>query len=86
MDPAEKAREAIAKLKVTFPILSDAKRAAMETYGTCNPDHEPAEDPINTPTGVLIDTSGTVRWIYQAKEHPGRVPVTKVLAAARKLR
>lgn len=84
-DPIEKSRETQDKGKILFPILSDAKRVAMEIYGTRNPDHAPDEDPINTPTLVLIDKSGTIRWIYQAEDYRVRAPITQVIAEARKL-
>ncbi|MBI1940479.1 MAG: redoxin domain-containing protein [Acidobacteria bacterium] len=84
-DPIEKARETREKVKIPFPVLSDAKRQAMEIYGTRNPDHAPDEDPINTPTLVLIDKSGTIRWIHQAADYRVRAPISKVLEEARKL-
>lgn len=84
-DPIEKARETRDKVKISFPILSDAKQEAMEIYGTRNPDRAPDEEPINTPTLVLIDKSGTIRWIHQAVDYRVRAPISKVLEEARKL-
>ena len=85
VDPVERCREVRDKLKAPFPILSDAKREAMEIYGTRNPDHDPGERPINTPTLVLIDKTGTVRWIHQAVDYRVRAPISKVLEEARKI-
>jgi peroxiredoxin len=85
VDPLEKARETREKVKTPFPILPDAKRRAMKIYGTRNPDHAPDEKPINTPTLILIDKSGTIRWIYQAEDYRVRAPITRVLAESRKL-
>ncbi len=85
VDPVEKARETRDKLKAPFPILSDAQGQAMEVYGTRNPDHDPGKKPINTPTLVLIDKSGTIRWIHQAENYRIRAPISKVLEEAQKL-
>jgi peroxiredoxin len=85
VDPVERGREVQEKLKADFPILSDAKHEAMEIYGTRNPDPARQEQPINTPTLVLIDKTGTIRWIHQAEDYRIRAPISKVLEEARKI-
>lgn len=84
-DPVEKARETKAKVKLPFPILSDHKLEAMEAYGLRNPEH-PGDPPINIPTLVLIDRTGTIRWVHQSEDYRVRPPATKALSEARKLR
>jgi peroxiredoxin len=85
VDPVDRCREARDKLKASFPILSDAQRDAMELYGTRNPDPARQERPINTPTLVLIDKTGTIRWIHQAEDYRIRAPISEVLEEARKI-
>jgi peroxiredoxin len=85
VDSLVRCREVGEKLKAPFPILSDAKRQAMEVYGTRNPDPARGERPINTPTLVLIDKSGTIRWIHQAVDYRIRAPIDQVLEEARRI-
>ena len=85
VDPADRCREVRDKLKASFPIVSDAKRDVMELYGTRNPDPARQEQPINTPTLVLIDKTGTVRWIHQAEDYRIRAPISRVLEEARRI-
>lgn|SRR5487761_296671 len=87
VDPAEKGRWLEDRLKAPFPILSDAKREVMELYGTRSPEyHNHQGASINTPTLVLIDKTGTIRWIHQASSFRARAPVQEDLAEARKLK
>jgi peroxiredoxin len=85
VDPVDRCREVRDKLRASFPILSDAKREAMELYGTRNPDPARQERPINTPTLVLIDKTGTIRWIHQAHDYRIRAPISNVLEEAGKI-
>ena len=87
VDPPDKARVAQDKLKAPFPILSDAKAGLMELYGTRSPANRgPGGSFINTPTLVLIDKTGTIRWIHQADNFRVRAPIEEDLAEARKLK
>jgi peroxiredoxin len=87
VDPPENGKWVEEKLMASFPILSDSKREVMELYGTRSPEyhnHEGAS--INTPTLVLIDKTGTIRWIHQATNFRVREAVEEDLAEARKLK
>jgi peroxiredoxin len=87
VDPPEKGKWARDKLKATFPFLSDSKGEVMELYGTRSPqyrNHEGAS--INSPTLVLIDKDGAIRWIHQATNYRVREAVEEDLAEARKLK
>jgi peroxiredoxin len=86
VDPPDKSRLVVEKLKAPFPILCDSQREAVRIYGTENPDHAPHEDSINIPTLVLIDSKGVIRWIHQAEDYRIRAPISQVLAEARKLK
>src|SRR5260370_14059306 len=87
VDPPEKVQFVREKLKADFPILSDSKREVMELYGTRSPEYRNHEDgSINTPTLVLVDKSGIVRWIHQATNFRVREAIEEDLAHARKLK
>lgn len=87
VDPPDKARFTQEKLKAPFPILSDSEGKLMKLYGTRSPVYKgPDGVAINTPTLVLLDRSGTVRWIRQAPEYKIRAPISQVLEEARKLK
>jgi peroxiredoxin len=87
VDPAEKGKWVEDKLKAPFPILSDSKREVMELYGTQSPEyHNHQGGSINTPTLVLIDKTGTIRWVHQATSFRVRAAVQEDLTEARKLK
>lgn len=87
VDPAERGKWVEEKLKAPFPILSDSKHEVMELYGTRSPEYHNREGgSINTPTLVLIDKTGAVRWIHQATNFRVREAIEEDLAQARKLK
>lgn len=86
VDPPDKGKWVEEKLNAPFPILSDSKREVMELYGTRSPEYHNREGgSINTPTLVLIDKTGAIRWIHQATNFRVREAVEEDLAQARKL-
>jgi len=87
VDPPEKGKWVEEKLKAPFPILSDSKREVMELYGTQSPQYHNREGgSINTPTLVLIDRTGTIRWVRQGTSYRVRETIEEDLAQARKLK
>jgi peroxiredoxin len=87
VDPPDKGAWAKEKLKAPFPFLSDSKHEVMDLYGTRSPEYHNREGvSINTPTLVLIDKTGTIRWIHQATNYRVRETVEDDLAQARKLK
>jgi peroxiredoxin len=87
VDPTDKGKWAQEKLKAAFPFLSDSKHEVAELYGTLSPEyHNRAGDTINTPTLVLIDKTGTIRWIHQATNYRVRATIEEDLAEAKKLK
>ena len=86
VDPPEINRGVQQNLRAPFPILSDARHEAMEAFGTRRPTRDPGEPIINTPTLVLIDKSGKIRWIHQAEDYRVRAPISQVISEARKLK
>ncbi len=86
VDPVEKSIETKEKLKAPFPILSDSKDKVMDLYGTRSPVYKGENGAaINTPTLVLIDKTGTIRWLHQASDYKIRAPITEDLNEVRKL-
>jgi peroxiredoxin len=87
VDSPEQAQWVHQKLNTPFPILSDSKKEVMELYGTRSPEYRNREgNSLNTPTLVLIDKAGKVRWIHQATNFRVRASVEEDLAEARKLK
>jgi len=57
---ATETNAALAKrLGVTFPILSDADLSTIRAYGV-----EHVGKDIALPATVVVNTDGTVRWVY----------------------
>jgi peroxiredoxin len=87
VDPSPEGKLVKKKLKVPFPVLSDSKHEVMELYGTRSPEyHNHSGASINTPTLVLIDKMGRIRWIHQATNFRVRETIEEDLAQARKLK
>ena len=60
---------------------------ARVPYGTRSPEYHNREGgSINTPTLVLIDKTGMIRWIHQAMNFRVREAIEEDLAQARKLK
>jgi peroxiredoxin len=87
IDPADKARVVQQALKAPFPILSDSDLKVMGLYGTASPVYRTRDGrPLNTPTLVLIDRKGIIRWIHQAEDFRIRAPISKDLEEIRRLK
>ena len=72
------------KHPVSFAFLLDEDRAVTKAYGLY---HRLATDAINIahPATLVIDSGGTVRYIYSGKNQLDRAPVEQVTEAVRKL-
>jgi peroxiredoxin len=72
------------KHPVAFPFLLDEERAVTKAYGLY---HRLGKDAINIahPATLVIDSSGTVRYIYRGDDQTDRAPIEKILEAVRKL-
>ena len=83
----DKARWDKDKIHLPFPVLSDSNRLAMNLYNTVSLSTYPAPDggKYNHATLILIDASGTIRWIYRNPDYRVRKTVTEDLAEIRKL-
>jgi peroxiredoxin len=70
---------------VAFPFLLDEDRAVTKAYGLY---HRFGHDAINIahPATLVIDKSGTVRFIYRGKGQTDRIPVEAVIEVVKKLK
>ena len=72
------------KHPISFPFLLDEDRAVTKAYGLYN---RLAKDAINIahPATLVVDSSGTVRYIYRGENQTDRAPMERVMEAVRKL-
>ncbi len=61
-DPPEVTREHVAKMGWTYTFLSDPKAETIRRYDLLHPDAGQGGD-ISRPAEILIDPTGTVRWV-----------------------
>ena len=73
------------KHPVSFPFLLDEDRTVTKAYGLY---HRLATDAFNIahPATLVVDTSGTVRFIYRGESQTDRAPTGQVMEAVQKLR
>jgi peroxiredoxin len=86
-DPMDKAKWDKDKIHLPFPVLSDHNRVAMNLYNTVSlsPYSPPGAGKYNHATLILIDATGTIRWIYRNPDYRVRKTVADDLAEIRKL-
>jgi peroxiredoxin len=86
-DGMDEARWTKEKVGTPFPVLSDAKRQVLESYGTRSLSSYPSPDggPYNHATLILVDKNGIIRWIYRNSDYRVRASVADDLAHIREL-
>jgi peroxiredoxin len=72
------------KHAVSFPFLLDEDRTVTKAYGLY---HWLGADAINIahPATLLIDTGGTVRYIYRSQVQTDRAPIELIVQVVGKL-
>ena len=72
------------KHPVSFPFLLDEDRSVTKAYGLY---HRLAKDAINIahPATLVVDSGGTVRYIYRGENQADRAPIEQVMAAVGKV-
>ena len=72
------------KHPVAFPFLLDEDRSVTRAYGLY---HRLGKDAINIaqPATLIVDTGGTLRYIYRGENQMDRAPIEQVMEAVRKL-
>jgi peroxiredoxin len=73
----------LAKHPASFPFLLDEDRAVTKAYGLY---HRLAKDAFNIahPATLVVDSRGTVRYIYRGENQADRAPIDQVMAAVGK--
>jgi peroxiredoxin len=76
--------KSLAKHPVSFPFLLDEDRTVTKAYGLY---HWLATDAINIahPATLLVDSGGTVRYIYRGDNQTDRAPAEGLMEAVRKV-
>ena len=66
---------------MSFPFLLDEDRAVTKAYGLY---HRLGKDAINIahPATLVIDSGGTVRYIYRGENQTDRAPLEKVFGGS----
>ena len=77
-DPPAVTREHLGKTGWTYTFLSDPDAAAIRRYGLLHKGAGVDGKDIARPAEILIDPSGTVRWVnltedYRVRARPGEV-------------
>src|SRR5690348_478020 len=69
---------------VSFPVLLDEDRSVTKSYGLY---HALGHDAFRVahPATLIVDRTGTVRYIYRGDNQSDRAPVDEVFDALRKL-
>lgn len=81
VDKPDKSRELIEKLKLRFPLLSDADHKVIDAYDVFN-----SEGKIAKPAIFIVDKKGIVRWADLSEDYKIRPPEETVLAQLRKIK
>jgi peroxiredoxin len=70
---------------VSFPFLLDEDRSVTKSYGLY---HALGHDTfrIAHPATLIVDRSGTVRYIYRGDNQTDRAPLEEIFDALRKIR
>jgi peroxiredoxin len=80
-DPPTTTREHLAKTGWTYTFLSDAKTEATRRYDLLHAKAGPDGADISRPAEILIDPSGTIRWVDLTEDFRVRTRPEAVLAA-----
>jgi peroxiredoxin len=81
VDPPEVTREHLSKTGWTYTFLSDADAAVIRRYGLLHKGAGIDGKDIARPAELLIDPSGTVRWINLTGDFRVRARPEEVLRA-----
>lgn len=74
------------ELKIPFPVLSDGRRTVLHRYGTgLNINVGPHKGPFDRAILLLIDKTGTIRWIHISTNYKVRLPVSEDIEQMRKI-
>src|SRR5436190_608038 len=73
-----------AQTQEKFPdltVLSDREQSLARAAGVLGPHHSPTGEEADSPTTVLIDRRGQVRWLFRPARYTTRLAPAELLAA-----
>ncbi len=79
VDPPEISRTLCQKQGYTFPFLSDPKAQVIRRYDLLHPHGGIGGADISRPAEILLDPTGTVRWVNLTEDFRVRVKAEMVL-------
>lgn len=86
VDPPEATREHLAKLGLSFPFLIDQGAQVTRRYGLVHEGAGPGGADIPRPAELLIDPTGTIRWVELTEDYRVRTRPEEVLEAFDRLK
>ena len=86
VDSPEVSRDWCQKAGYTFIFLSDPKAEAIRRYDLVHAGAGENGEDIARPAEFLLDSTGTVRWVYLTENYWVRARPEQILEAAKALR
>lgn len=83
VDPQRSAQQAAARLDLKFPLLSDAMRSAITSYGVVHRGGGPNNEDIAIPSHFLISRDGHILWRHIAERLQDRPDPQALLKVVR---
>jgi peroxiredoxin len=85
VDAPEVSRDLCRRGGFTYTFLSDPKTEVIRRYDLVHPGGGPDGHDISRPAEILVDATGTVRWINLTGDFRVRARPEEMLAAAKAL-
>jgi peroxiredoxin len=86
VDPPETSRTLAQQAGYTFPLLSDRNAETIRRYDLVHAGAGEHGQDIARPAEFLVDSSGTVRWVYMTENYWVRARPEQVLEVAKLLK
>lgn len=83
-DPSGKSQQAIERIGLKFPLLSDADAKVIREYGLLHRGGGPDAGDVALPANYLVDRDGRIVWRRIAGRVQDRLDPSEILAAAEK--
>ena len=80
VDPPEINSPHQRELGLTFPLLSDTSRDTIRRYDLLHSGGGPGGSDISIPAEILVDSTGTIRWVNLTESSTVRIRPEQVLA------
>jgi peroxiredoxin len=80
VDPPDINRSHRQKLGLSFPLLSDASAETIRRYNLLHAGAGPGGSDVALPAEILVDSTGTIRWVNLTESATVRLRPEQVLA------